>query len=51
MSDALILRDDQDGIATLTLAAPGTLNALSTPMLQARPCIWTGSPPMTVSAW
>ena len=35
MTTPLILRDDQDGIATLTLAAPQTLNALSTPMLQA----------------
>jgi enoyl-CoA hydratase/carnithine racemase len=31
----LIHRHDQDGIATLTLAQPRTLNALSTPMLQA----------------
>jgi enoyl-CoA hydratase/carnithine racemase len=35
MTDPLILRHDTQGIATLTLAAPGTLNALSTPMLQA----------------
>jgi enoyl-CoA hydratase/carnithine racemase len=33
MTDALIRRDVQDGIATVTLASPGTLNALSTPML------------------
>lgn len=33
MTDALIRRHDQDGIATVTLASPGTLNALSTPML------------------
>ncbi|MFM7443666.1 MAG: hypothetical protein ACKO2N_07100 [Tabrizicola sp.] len=26
-------RTDADGIATVTLASPGTLNALSTPML------------------
>lgn len=35
MTDGLIRRHDQDGIATVTLAAPGTLNALSTPMLTA----------------
>ena len=35
MTDPLIRRDDQDGIARLTLSAPRTLNALSTPMLQA----------------
>jgi enoyl-CoA hydratase/carnithine racemase len=35
MTDPLILRHDTEGIATLTLASPGTLNALSTPMLQA----------------
>jgi enoyl-CoA hydratase/carnithine racemase len=35
MTEPLIRRQDQDGIATLTLAAPQTLNALSTPMLQA----------------
>ena len=33
MTNALIRRHDQDGIATVTLASPGTLNALSTPML------------------
>ena len=33
MTDTLIRRDVQNGIATLTLASPGTLNALSTPML------------------
>lgn len=33
MTDALIRRHDRDGIATVTLAQPGTLNALSTPML------------------
>ncbi|MFM7336576.1 MAG: enoyl-CoA hydratase [Tabrizicola sp.] len=32
MSD-LLTRTDADGIATVTLASPGTLNALSTPML------------------
>lgn len=35
MTDTLIRRDVRDGIATLTLAAPATLNALSTPMLVA----------------
>jgi enoyl-CoA hydratase/carnithine racemase len=35
MTDALILRQDRDAIATLTLNAPASLNALSTPMLQA----------------
>jgi enoyl-CoA hydratase/carnithine racemase len=35
MTDTLIRRDVQDRIATVTLASPGTLNALSTPMLQA----------------
>lgn len=35
MTDALILRHDADAIATLTLNAPGSLNALSTPMLLA----------------
>lgn len=35
MTNALIRRDDRDGIATVTLASPGTLNALSTPMLAA----------------
>jgi enoyl-CoA hydratase/carnithine racemase len=35
MTEPLIRRHDQDGIATLTLASPGTLNALSTPMLMA----------------
>ena len=34
MSD-LLTRTDADGIATVTLASPGTLNALSTPMLMA----------------
>lgn len=33
MTDALIRREDHDGIATVTLTSPGTLNALSTPML------------------
>lgn len=35
MTEPLIRRHVQDGIATVTLASPGTLNALSTPMLQA----------------
>ena len=35
MTDTLIRRHDQDGIATLTLAQPQTLNALSTAMLMA----------------
>ncbi|MBP6308245.1 MAG: enoyl-CoA hydratase [Burkholderiaceae bacterium] len=35
MTDALILRHDADAIATLTLNAPASLNALSTPMLLA----------------
>ena len=35
LNHSLIRRDVQDGIATVTLASPGTLNALSTPMLQA----------------
>lgn len=35
MTEPLIRRHDQDGIATVTLASPGTLNALSTPMLVA----------------
>jgi enoyl-CoA hydratase/carnithine racemase len=35
MTNTLIRRDVQDGIATVTLASPGTLNALSTPMLTA----------------
>ncbi|WP_295074309.1 enoyl-CoA hydratase [Tabrizicola sp.] len=35
MTDPLIHRHDQDGIATLTLAQPQTLNALSTQMLMA----------------
>ncbi|MBN8633226.1 MAG: enoyl-CoA hydratase [Rhodobacterales bacterium] len=35
MTDRLILCDIRDGIATVTLASPGTLNALSTPMLAA----------------
>ena len=35
MTDPLIRRDVRDGIATVTLASPRTLNALSTPMLQA----------------
>ncbi len=33
MTDTLIRRDVHDGIATVTLASPGTLNALSTAML------------------
>lgn len=33
MTDSLIRRDVRDGIATITLASPGTLNALSTTML------------------
>lgn len=33
LTNSLIRRHDQDGIATVTLASPGTLNALSTPML------------------
>lgn len=35
MTDSLIRRHDKDGITTLTLASPQTLNALSTPMLMA----------------
>ncbi len=35
MTESLILREDRDRIATLTLNAPGSLNALSVPMLQA----------------
>ena len=35
MPDALILREDCDAVATLTLNAPSSLNALSVPMLQA----------------
>ncbi len=35
MSDPLIMRQDANGIATLTLNAPASLNALSMPMLQA----------------
>lgn len=35
MTEPLIRRHVRDGIATVTLAAPATLNALSTPMLQA----------------
>lgn len=34
MSDELILREDREGIATLTLNAPASLNALSTALLQ-----------------
>jgi enoyl-CoA hydratase/carnithine racemase len=35
LNHSLIRRDVQDGIATVTLASPGTLNALSTSMLVA----------------
>ncbi|MDZ4088025.1 MAG: enoyl-CoA hydratase [Tabrizicola sp.] len=35
MTDSLIRRHDKDGITTLTLSSPQTLNALSTPMLMA----------------
>ncbi|MDI3336018.1 enoyl-CoA hydratase [Defluviimonas aestuarii] len=35
MSDPILLRDDADGIATLTLNSPGSLNALSDAMLAA----------------
>ena len=35
MSDQILLRDDADGIATLTLNAPASLNALSDAMLAA----------------
>jgi enoyl-CoA hydratase/carnithine racemase len=35
LNNTLIRRDVRDGIATVTLASPGTLNALSTPMLMA----------------
>ncbi len=35
LNHSLIRRDVQDGIATVTLSSSGTLNALSTPMLQA----------------
>lgn len=35
MTDAILLRDDRDGIATLTLNTPGSLNALSDAMLVA----------------
>jgi len=35
MSDPILLRHDQDGIATLTLNAPASLNALSTAMIAA----------------
>ncbi|MCV2870432.1 enoyl-CoA hydratase [Defluviimonas sp. WL0002] len=35
MTDAILLRDDRDGIATLTLNNPGSLNALSDAMLAA----------------
>ena len=41
MTNALIRRDVQDGIATVTLASPATLNALSTPMLQALEAAFT----------
>ena len=34
-SDQLVLREDSDGIATLTLNAPGSINALSEAMLKA----------------
>lgn len=33
MTEPLILRQDDDGVATVTLNAPASLNALSTPML------------------
>ncbi|MCV2864210.1 enoyl-CoA hydratase [Defluviimonas sp. WL0075] len=35
MTDTILLRDDRDGIATLTLNTPGSLNALSDAMLAA----------------
>ncbi|HLQ19461.1 MAG TPA: enoyl-CoA hydratase [Tabrizicola sp.] len=35
MTDNLIHRHDENGVATVTLASPGTLNALSTTMLMA----------------
>ena len=35
MSDPILLREDADGIATLTLNSPGSLNALSDAMLAA----------------
>ncbi len=35
MSDPILVRDDADGIATLTLNSPGSLNALSDAMLAA----------------
>ena len=35
LNHSLIRRDHRDGIATVTLASPGTLNALSTAMLMA----------------
>lgn len=35
MTDPILLREDQDGIATLTLNNPGSLNALSDAMLSA----------------
>ncbi len=35
MSDPILLRDDQDAIATLTLNSPGSLNALSEAMIAA----------------
>jgi enoyl-CoA hydratase/carnithine racemase len=35
MAEALVLREDAEAIATLTLNDPGKLNALSTPMLAA----------------
>ena len=41
MTELLIRRDVLDGIATVTLASPGTLNALSTPMLQALDATFT----------
>ena len=40
MTDSLILRADDGPIATLTLNSPGSLNALSTPMLQALDAAW-----------
>ena len=41
LNHTLIRRDVQDGIATVTLASPGTLNALSTPMLKALQATFT----------
>ena len=49
--EALVLRQDKDGIARLTLNRPAARNALSRPMIAACRPSSTASPRTRLSAW